>query len=76
LARFIREASDNIVTGMNVRTICRRDRYLRASDHVSFLQQGYPAVRLTEEAENFAVRGYPHLPQPLSDCRTDIGGAV
>jgi hypothetical protein len=54
LARFIREASDNSVTGMDVRTIYRRDRYLRASDHVSFLQQGYPAVRLTEEAENFA----------------------
>jgi hypothetical protein len=54
LARFIREAADNRVTGMDVRTIYRRDRYLRSSDHVSFLQQGYPAVRLTEEAENFA----------------------
>ena len=54
LARFIREVSDTSVTGMNVRTIYRRDRYLRSSDHVSFLQQGYPAVRLTEEAENFA----------------------
>jgi hypothetical protein len=54
LARFIRETSDNRGTGMDVRTIYRRDRYLRASDHVSFLQQGYPAVRLTEEAENFA----------------------
>ena len=53
LARFIRESSDNSVTGMNVRTIYRRDRYLRASDHVSFLQQGYPAARFTEEAENF-----------------------
>ena len=39
---------------MDVRTIYRRDRYLRSSDHVSFLQQGYPAARLTEEAENFA----------------------
>ncbi|WP_426566900.1 M28 family metallopeptidase [Angustibacter sp. McL0619] len=54
LARFIREVADNDATGMDVRTIYRRDRYLRSSDHVSFLQQGYPAVRLTEEAENFA----------------------
>jgi hypothetical protein len=54
LARFIREVADNSSTNMDVRTIYRRDRYLRASDHVSFLQQGYPAVRLTEEAENFA----------------------
>ena len=29
---------------MNVRTIWRRDRYLRASDHVSFQGQGYPAA--------------------------------
>jgi len=54
LARFVREASDNRATGMDVRMIYRRDRYLRSSDHVSFLQQGYPAARLTEEAENFA----------------------
>jgi hypothetical protein len=54
LGRFIREVSDNRATGMDVRTIYRRDRYLRGSDHVSFVQQGYPAVRLTEEAENFA----------------------
>ena len=27
---------------------------LRSSDHVSFLAQGYPAARFTEEAENFA----------------------
>jgi hypothetical protein len=54
LARFIREVSDNGATGMDVRPIYRRDRFLRSSDHVSFLLQGYPAARLTEEAENFA----------------------
>lgn len=53
LARFVREIADNGATGMDVRTIYRRDRYLRSSDHVSFLQQGYPAMRFTEEAENF-----------------------
>ncbi len=54
LARFIREVADNGATGMDVRSIYRRDRFLRSSDHVSFLLQGYPAARLTEEAENFA----------------------
>ena len=54
LARFAREVSDNGATGMDVRMIYRRDRFLRSSDHVSFLTQGYPAARLTEEAENFA----------------------
>jgi hypothetical protein len=39
---------------MTVRVIWRRDRYLRGSDHISFLQQGYPAGRFTEPRENFA----------------------
>jgi hypothetical protein len=41
------------LTGMNIRLIWRRDRYLRASDHVSFQGQGYPAARFTEPRENF-----------------------
>jgi hypothetical protein len=32
----------------------RRDRYLRGSDHISFLLRGYPAARFTEPRENFA----------------------
>ena len=39
---------------MNVQIIYRRDRYLRGSDHISFLLQGYPANRLTEPNEDFA----------------------
>ncbi|KAF9555693.1 peptidase M28 [Agrocybe pediades] len=54
LGRFVAEVSQNIVTGMNVRTIYRPDRFLRGGDHLSFLQQGYPAVRFTEPHENFA----------------------
>ncbi len=41
------------LTGMSIRTIWGRDRYLRASDHVSFQGQGYPAARFTEPRENF-----------------------
>jgi hypothetical protein len=33
--------------------VWRRDRYLRSSDHVSFLSLGYPAARFTEPRENF-----------------------
>lgn len=54
LARFVREVAENEYTGMNIRVIWRRDRYLRGSDHISFLQQGYPAGRFTEPRENFA----------------------
>ncbi|HKD97820.1 MAG TPA: M20/M25/M40 family metallo-hydrolase [Micromonosporaceae bacterium] len=53
LGRFVLDVASNDATGMNVRTILRRDRYLRSSDHVSFLQQGYPAARFTEPRENF-----------------------
>jgi hypothetical protein len=53
LARFVTSVADNGDTGMQVRVIWRRDRFLRGSDHIPFLQQGYPAGRLTEPRENF-----------------------
>jgi hypothetical protein len=53
LGRFVREAAPFGLTNMNVRLIWRRDRYLRASDHVSFEALGYPAARFTEPRENF-----------------------
>ena len=53
LARFVTDVAPFELTGMNVRVIWRRDRYLRGSDHISFQQQGYPAARLTEPRENF-----------------------
>jgi hypothetical protein len=53
LGRFAEEAALFELTGMNIRVIWRRDRYLRGSDHVSFQGQGYPAARFTEPRENF-----------------------
>ena len=53
LARFVTEVAPFDLTSLNIRVIWRRDRYLRASDHVSFQQQGYPAARFTEPRENF-----------------------
>ncbi|MEX3100532.1 MULTISPECIES: M20/M25/M40 family metallo-hydrolase [unclassified Streptomyces] len=54
LARFVRDVADNDATGMRVRVIYRRDRYLRGGDHIPFLENGYPALRFTEPAEDFA----------------------
>lgn len=54
LGRFIAEVAQNNATGMRVQTIWRPDRFLRGGDHLSFLRNGYPAVRFTEPAENFA----------------------
>ncbi|MEV6301795.1 M20/M25/M40 family metallo-hydrolase [Actinoplanes sp. NPDC051861] len=54
LGRFVEEVAENPQTGMDVRVVWRRDRYLRGSDHISFLLRGYPAARFTEPRENFA----------------------
>jgi hypothetical protein len=53
LGRFVHSVAPFDLTGMNIRLIWRRDRYLRASDHVSFQGQGYSAARFTEPRENF-----------------------
>lgn len=54
LARFVSDVAAQCPIGIDVRVIYRRDRYLRGSDHISFLEQGYPAGRFTEPAEDFA----------------------
>ena len=54
LARFVRDVADNDATGMHVRVVYRRDRYLRGGDHIPYLERAYPAARFTEPAEDFA----------------------
>ena len=53
LGRFVAEVAPFFLTGMNVRLIWRRDRYLRGTDSLSFQGQGYAAARFTEPRENF-----------------------
>jgi Zn-dependent M28 family amino/carboxypeptidase len=53
LGRFVENVAENDQTGMRIRVVWRRDRFLRGSDHISFLLQGYPAARFTEPRENF-----------------------
>jgi hypothetical protein len=53
LARFVKEQAARAVPEMNVWIIYRRDRFLRASDHVPFLDNRYPADRFTEPNEDF-----------------------
>ncbi|GAB7052937.1 M20/M25/M40 family metallo-hydrolase [Catenuloplanes indicus] len=54
LARFAVSTGANAATGMRIRVVYRRDRYLRGGDQIPFLQQGYPAARFTEPREDFA----------------------
>ena len=53
LARFVEEQAENAIPSMNVWIIYRRDRFLRASDHVPFLDRRFPANRFTEPNEDF-----------------------
>jgi hypothetical protein len=54
LSRFAQDVAQNEETDMRIRVIHRRDRYLRGSDHISYLRQGYPGLRFTEPVEDFA----------------------
>ncbi|HEV3122064.1 MAG TPA: M28 family metallopeptidase [Isosphaeraceae bacterium] len=54
LARFIDETGALYMPYFKVRLVFRSDRFLRGGDHLPFLQEGYPAVRFTEPAENYA----------------------
>jgi acetylornithine deacetylase/succinyl-diaminopimelate desuccinylase-like protein len=53
LARAVKEAAAIYMPAMNVKLIYRTDRYLCEGDQQPFLDQGYPAVRLTEPGEDF-----------------------
>ncbi len=53
LGRFVVSVADFSATEMNLRVVWRRDRFLRSSDHVSFISQGYPGARFSEPRENF-----------------------
>ena len=53
LGRFVVSVADFSATKMNIRVVWRRDRFLRSSDHVSFILQGYPGARFSEPRENF-----------------------
>jgi hypothetical protein len=66
-ARFVDETAELYLPHFDVRLVFRTDRYLRGGDHIPFLQNGYPGVRLTEPSENFA---WQH-----QDLRTENGVA-
>lgn len=53
VARYIAETSRTYRTAAKPLLVYRLDRYLRGGDHLSFNEQGYPAVRLTEYREDY-----------------------
>jgi Zn-dependent M28 family amino/carboxypeptidase len=53
LARFMDGLADRYLTGLDVTMVYRTDRFGRGGDQVPVLEAGYPAVRVTEAAENY-----------------------
>jgi Zn-dependent M28 family amino/carboxypeptidase len=53
LARYMASIAEQHMKDFSVRMIYRRDRYGRGGDQTPFQDAGYPAVRVTEGAENW-----------------------
>jgi hypothetical protein len=53
LARYVAGIAQDHMKDFRVRMIYRRDRYGRGGDQTPFQDAGYPAVRVTEGAENW-----------------------
>ncbi len=53
LARFVTGLGERYLTQFHARMIYRTDRYGRGGDQVPVLAAGFPALRLTEGAENY-----------------------
>jgi hypothetical protein len=49
----VKQIAERFVPSMQVEMVFRQDRFLRGGDHTPFLNQGFPAVRLTSASENF-----------------------
>jgi len=53
LARYTKQIAERYVPSMQVEMVFRGDRFLRGGDHTPFVNQGFPAVRLTSASEYF-----------------------
>lgn len=53
LARFVDGIADRYLTNFDVEMIYRTDRYGRGGDQVEMLRAGFPAIRISEGAENY-----------------------
>ena len=54
IARYMQALAEQYLDDFHVRMVYRTDRWGRSGDQVPFLEQGYPAVRLSESNEDYA----------------------
>jgi hypothetical protein len=65
LARYMDVIAQQNLPGFDVSMIYRRDRFSRSGDQVPMVEAGFPAVRVTEAAENYT--------RQHQDLRTEDG---
>jgi len=53
IGRYMADLADRYLAPFRVRMVYRTDRFGRGGDQTPLLEAGYPAVRLTEAAENY-----------------------
>ncbi|HET6912133.1 MAG TPA: M28 family metallopeptidase [Rhodanobacteraceae bacterium] len=53
IARYMAALANQYLGDFHVRMVYRTDRYGRGGDQVAFLEQGFPAVRVTESQEDY-----------------------
>ena len=53
IARYVAEVARTYAVGLKPMLVFRLDRYLRGGDHISFNQQGFPAIRFAEYREDY-----------------------
>jgi Zn-dependent M28 family amino/carboxypeptidase len=53
IARYMDGLAAEYLPGFDVKMVYRTDRYSRGGDQVPMLEAGFPAVRVTEAAENY-----------------------
>ena len=53
IARYMHTLAEQYLDGFHVRMVYRTDRWGRSGDQVPFLEQGFPAVRLSESNEDY-----------------------
>ncbi len=53
IARFMATLADRYLTNLRVQMVYRTDRFGRGGDQLSFLELGFPAVRVTEAHEDY-----------------------
>lgn len=53
LARYVKELGERYVPNIEVVMIYRNDRFLRGGDHTAYVNNGFPAIRITEMNENY-----------------------